>query len=187
MAKIINEENPMMNGTSGSIGNLTFMTRNGQTISWPKRGPNKKPPTEEQVAVQVKFERFAAYAQEAIADPEKKLLYAKAAKKGQSAFNAAFRDAARPPRVSEIDTRQYRGLVGGVIRFLVKDVVRVESVKVKILSEAGAELEQGDAVSGIGNYWKYTATVANPAMLGSRVLVTATDLPGNITEAEFEI
>jgi hypothetical protein len=187
VAKVINEENPMMNGMSGSIGNLTFMTRYGQTISWPKRGPNKKAPTEEQVAVQLKFERFAAYAQEVVADPEKKLLYAKAAKKGQTAFNAAFRDAARPPRVSEIDTRKYRGLVGDVIKFLVRDVVRVESVKVKILSAAGAELEQGDAVSGVGNYWNYTATVANPAVLGTRVLVTATDLPGNVTEVEFEI
>lgn len=187
MAKVINEVNPMMKGMSGSIGNLTFMTRDGQTISWPKRGPNKKAPTEEQVAVQLKFEQFAAYAQEAIADPETKLLYAKAAKKGQTAFNAAFRDAARAPRIPGIDTRMYRGLVGDVIKFLVKDVVRVESVKVTILSAAGVELEKGDAVSGVGNYWKYIATVANPEVFGTRVQVTATDLPGNVTKAEFEI
>ena len=187
MAKVINEENPMMNGMSGTIGNLTFMTRDGQTISWPKRGPNKKAPTEEQVAVQVKFERFAAYAQEAIADPEKKQLYAKAAKKGQTAFHAAFRDAARAPRIPEIDTRKYSGLVGDVLKFLVKDVVTVESVKVAILSAAGAELEKGDAVLGVANYWNYTATVANPELPGTRVQVTATDLPGNVTKAEFVI
>ncbi|UPK71801.1 hypothetical protein [Chitinophaga filiformis] len=187
MAKIINQENPMMNGVTGTIGNLTFATRKGQTISFPKRGPNKKPPTEEQVAVQLNFERFAAYAQEAVADPVTKLMYAKAAKKGQTAFNVAFRDAARPPRIPQIDTRKYRGLVNDVIKFLVKDVVPVESVTVRILSAAGAELEQGDAARSTGNYWSYKATVANPAVFGTRVLVTATDLPGNVTEAEFVI
>jgi len=114
----------------------------------------------------------------------KKLRYQKAATGGQTAFNAAFQDAARPPRILEINMGQYRGLVGNVIRFRVKDVVRVESVKVTILSAAGAELEQGDAVPDVGNYWKYTATAANAAVLGTRILITATDLPGNVTETE---
>ena len=188
MAHINNQRNPMMNGMSGSIGNLTFSLRKDKTVSSPKRGPNKKPPTEEQLAVQLKFERFSAYAQGAITDPVKKLLYAKAATGGQTAFNVAFLDAARPPRVLEIDIRKYKGLVGDTIKLMVKDVVRVESVKVTILSAAGVELEQGDAVPDTGiSYWKYTATTANPALPGTRILITATDLPGNTTDEELVI
>lgn len=173
-----------MEGTSGTIGNVTFSVRKGKTVSGPRRGPSKKPATENQVAVQIKFERFLAYAQEAMSDPIKKLLYADAAKGGQTAYNAAFQDAARPPRILEINTSQYNGLVGDVIKLLVKDVVTVESVKVRILSAAGAELERGNAVVGKGNFWNYTATAANAALPGTRILVTATDLPGNITNAE---
>lgn len=178
------KQNKMMEGTSGTIGNVTFSVRKNKTVSGPKRGPNTKPLTEEQLAVQLNFERFVAYAQEAISDPAKKLLYEKAATGGQTAYNAAFQDAARPPRIPEINTSKYKGLVGNVIVALVKDVVRVESVKVRILSAAGAELEQGDAVPGTGNYWKYTATAANAALPGTRIVITATDLPGNVTERE---
>lgn len=179
------KDNNMMDGMSGTIGKLTFRVRKNKTISGNRRGRNTKPPTAEQLEVQLKFERFSAYAQEAITDPVKKLLYQKGAKGGQTAFNAAFRDAAMPPRILEIDNKfAYKGLVGDIITLLVKDVIRVSSVSVTILSAAGAELEQGDAVPGKGNYWSYTVTTANPALPGTRILVTATDLPGNITDAE---
>jgi len=178
------KKNQMMQGMSGSIGNVTFRVRENKTVSGPRPSTSKKPPTEEQLAVQLKFERFAAYAQKAIANPATKAMYAAAAKPGQTAFNAAFQDAVRPPSILDIDTRYYKGIAGNEISFRVKDVVRVESVKVTILSAAGAELEQGDAVPDVGNYWKYTATAANAAVLGARILITATDLPGNVTEIE---
>ncbi|MCF6402634.1 hypothetical protein L3C95_11210 [Chitinophaga filiformis] len=174
----------MMEGTSGTIGNVTFSVRKNKTVSGPRRGPNTKPPTEEQLAVQLNFERYSAYAQKAIGNPATKAMYAAAAKPGQTAFNAAFQDAVRPPRILDIDTRKYKGVAGNEISFRVKDVVRVESVNVTILSAAGAELEQGDAVPDIGNYWKYTTSAANAALPGTRILITATDLPGNVTEVE---
>ncbi len=181
------KDNNMMEGMSGTVGKLLFTVRKDKTISSPKRGPNTKPPTAEQQAVQLNFERFSAYAQEAITDPVTKLLYQKGAKRGQTAFNAAFSDAATPPKILDIDyDLSYKGLVGDVFKLLVKDVVRVRSVKVRILSAAGAELEQGDAVpnADTGNFWKYTVTTANPVLPGSRILITATDLPGNVTNAE---
>lgn len=179
------KDNNMMDGMSGTIGKLTFRVRKDKTVSSARRGRNSKPPTEEQLEVQLNFERFSAYAQEAITDPVTRLLYEKGAKRGQTAFNAAFRDAAIPPKILEIDKGlSYKGVVGDVITLLVKNVVRVRSVKVTILSAAGTELEQGDAVPGTGNYWKYTVTTANPALPGTRILITATDLPGNVTDAE---
>lgn len=178
------KRNKMMEGTSGSIGNVTFSVRKNKTVSGPRPTPSSKPPTEEQLAVQLKFERFAAYAQKAIAKPATKALYAAAAKPGQTAFNAAFQDAVKPPVISEIDTRAYKGLVGDEISFRVKDVIRPESVRVSILSAAGAELERGEAVLDIGKYWKYVATAVNATVPGTRILITATDLPGNVTEKE---
>lgn len=178
------KDNNMMDGMSGTIGKLTFSVRKNKTVSSPRRGRNTKPPTEEQLAVQLRFERFSAYAMKAIADPVKRLLYEKGAKGGQTAFNAAFRDAALPPKILEIDTGQYKGVVGNVITLLVKDIIPVSSVTVTILSAAGTELEHGDAIFGVANYWNYTVTTANPALPGTRILITATDLPGNITNAE---
>lgn len=178
------KDNNMMDGMSGTIGKMTLRVRKGKTVSGVKPGRNAKPPTEEQLQVQLKFERCSAYALKAISDPVKKLLYQKAATGGQTAYNAAFRDAAQPPKIRDIDTGSYNGLAGSIITLLVKDVITVSSVKVRILSAAGTDLEQGEAVLDIGNYWNYTVTTANPTLPGTRILVTATDLPGNITDAE---
>lgn len=183
------KQNIIMDGTAGTMGKkLTFRVRKGKTVSSVKRGPNTTSPTEEQLVVQQKFERYSIYAQEAITDPVKKLMYAEAVTGGQTAFNAAFQDAARPPKITDVITDKYNGIVGDVIKIIAKDVVRVESVKVTILSAGGATLEQGDAVPGAGNsQWNYITTIANPALPGTRIQIRATDLPGNKTDEELVI
>ncbi|SHN43898.1 hypothetical protein [Chitinophaga sp. CF418] len=179
------KQNMFMDGVSGSIEGMTLRVRKGKTVITAHCGPVKTPPTDQQLVARGKFEDATAYAKEAMTDPEKKLMYAAVAKKNQTAYNAAFQDAAKAPKIVLIDTEKYRGEEGNVITIAVRDIVRAESVKVRILSASGTELEQGDAVAGKGiSGWHYTSVAVNPALRGTHILITATDLPGNITEAE---
>jgi len=60
------------------------------------------------------------------------------------------------------------------------DDVQVTQVKVSILDDTGAVLEEGEAVQDGDSWWSYVTTAA--AGSGARVLVTARDLPGNVVE-----
>ncbi|MCF6403050.1 hypothetical protein L3C95_09210 [Chitinophaga filiformis] len=179
------KENIFMDGVSGSISQMTLRVRRGKTVVTAKCGPVVTPPTNQQLVAREKFEDATAYANEVMNDPVKRLMYTAVAKKGQTAHNAAFQDAAKAPKVILIDTETYRGNEGDIITIAVRDIVRVASVKVHILSAAGTELEQGYAAPDKGiAYWHYTAAAANEILRGTHILITATDLPGNVTEAE---
>ncbi len=179
------KQNIFMDGVSGTIEGMTLRVRKGKTVVTARCGPVKTPPTNQQLAAREKFEDATAYANEVMTDPVKRLMYTAVAKKWQTAHNTAFQDAAKPPKIVLVDTEKYKGEEGDIITIAVKDVVRVASVKVRILSVSGTELEQGDAVPGKGiSYWHYTTAAVNPALRGTRILIMATDLPGNVTEAE---
>lgn len=181
------KDNIFTSGISGTVGRkMTLRVRKGKTIVSVKRGPNTVPPTEEQLVVRDKFIDAAVYAKNAILDPVTKAAYAKAAKKGQTAFNAAFSDASQPPKITKIDTSGYKGIIGDSIVIKAYDVLPPVSVKVSVLSQAGAEIESGNAVSD-KHYWIYTATAANAALPGTRIVVEATDRPGNKSTEEVII
>ena len=61
----------------------------------------------------------------------------------------------------------------------VMDDVKVAQVNVVITDGTGAVLEQGAAVQSDNRWWNYTTTAT--AQDGARVIVTARDLPGNIS------
>lgn len=175
------KDNIFTSGVSGTIGKkMTLRIRKGKTIVGVKRGPNSLPPTEEQLAVQNKFTDAATFAKNAIQDPVLKAAYQKAAKGGQSAYNAALRDAALPPVIKLIDTSAYKGQTGDIITINAQDVLPPVGLKVTVLSQAGVELENGDALpDDHKRYWKYTVTAANAALTGTVIRVEATDIPGN--------
>ena len=106
------------------------------------------------------------------------------AKGGQTAYNVALRDAMSPPVIDGVDISGYKGTVGDLISVKARDVITPASVKITILSATGVVLEQGDAVIKTNDrrFWIYTVTAANAALTGTRVVATATDLPGNEAE-----
>lgn len=177
-------------GASGTVGDMmNFRVRKGKTVIAVKRGPNTKPPTEEQQETNERFIVASLYAQYAMKDPAIKALYQKAAKGGQTAYNVALRDAMNPPVVDDLDISGYKGTVGDLIAIKARDVITPKSVTVVISSQTGTVLEQGNAVINTKDrrFWIYTVTAANAALTGTRVAVTATDLPGNITRKESTI
>jgi len=187
----INKNNFFLQGISGTIGkSMTLRQYRGKTIVSEKSKGNTLPPTAEQLAAREKFEDAADFAVDVLNDPMKKAAYNEAAiKLGMSAYALALKDAHSFPEVRRIVTAKYKGLVGDVITIKAKDVFTLDSVKVEIRSAANVLLEEGQAVAvgGTSKGWIYTATVANPAVTGTRVTVIATDMPGNETTREFTI
>ncbi|PSL28098.1 hypothetical protein CLV42_10817 [Chitinophaga ginsengisoli] len=94
-----------------------------------------------------------------------------------------------PPVIDGVDISGYKGTVGDLIAVKARDVITPASVKVVIFSQAGTVLDQGDAVINTRDrrFWMYTVTAANAALTGTRVVVTATDLPSNTTKKESTI
>jgi hypothetical protein len=187
MAKTPN--NMFMTGLSGTIGRqLTLTQKAGDTIAGKKRGASKIPPTSDQLVIQERFTNAIQYAQAAILDPVKKALYTASAKRNQSAFNVAVKDAFNPPEIKSITTTNYHGQPGDIIVIHVQNATKLFNVHVSIYTQAGVLVEEGNAVLPVSERdWKYTATTQNPALLDSLVRVRATDLPGNETVKESEV
>ena len=97
------------------------------------------------------------------------------------------------PRVSPVPLKSinkdsYHGAVGDTITIDATYDFKVATVSISIHNAAGALVEQGDAVLPVDKPdWLYTATQANPALAGSKITATATDLPGNTGSLEVTL
>jgi hypothetical protein len=180
MAKSRN--NVITYGLSGKIGDiLIFRQRDGQTIV--AKVPNQsKTLSEEQIKVRKRFQRATIYAKGAIADPELKELYEAEAKKqkGMTAYNVAVADFYHGPDIEVVDLSSYSGTIGDEIRVIAHDNFAVKSVHVKITNADGSLVKEGYAVNSAGNIWIYTASANNESLDGDKIVVTASDIPGNI-------
>ncbi len=179
--------NVLTHGLSGLVGDMiVFRQRANKTIVCGKPRPSSKPPTTKALAIRDKFKRASIYALSVMDNPTLKAEYQQTAKLGQSAYNMAFSDYQKAPEIyQDIDLEAYTGVIGETIDISAIDDFRVESVHVKVASAGGMTIEQGQAVqSPNGLDWVYTFTAANSEVPGSKLIITATDLPGNKTLLE---
>jgi hypothetical protein len=94
----------------------------------------------------------------------------------------------RAPKVSIIDALNYKGEVGQQILIVATDDFKVVSVKVSIANGTGELIETGNAVlheNGID--WVYTATTVNDQLAGTKITVTAVDIPNNSGSLEVTL
>lgn len=97
-----------------------------------------------------------------------------------NACNIIVADFFSAPNIKEVDMSEYKGVVSDPIRIRVTDNFKVKAVTVEIYSNMGTLIEQDDAVIQPGNpYWIYMAKVSNPNIGGNKIIIKATDLPGN--------
>jgi hypothetical protein len=99
----------------------------------------------------------------------------------------AVADYLNAPDIRTVDLSKYTGTEGDEIRIEVSDDFAVKSVYVQINNDDGSLVEEGNAVNSAGHLWIYTATQNNECLTGDRILITASDLPGNITADERNI
>lgn len=175
-------DNLILKDSSGSLGKMVTITRkrSGTILLGKHRGESTTPPTEKQLEVQNRFKNAIVYGKAVMNNPELKAQYEAAAKKDQSAYNVAVRDAFKPPEITGINTGLYTGEIGSKITVRAIDDFKVASVRVKITNAAGAVVEQGEAVQqSNGLDWVYVVTVVNDEVQGSRIVASAADLPAN--------
>jgi hypothetical protein len=64
----------------------------------------------------------------------------------------------------------------------------VESVKLIIKDSTDSTIEEGLAIlSANGVDWIYTATAVHPGLAGTKLIISASDIPGNITRQEVTL
>jgi hypothetical protein len=184
MAK--SQKNVVTYGLSGKIGDiLVFRQRDGKTIV-SKMPEQSKTASEKQQKQRKRFQKATIYAKVATDDPETKEQYAAKAKKskGITAYNIAVADFFNAPDIETVDLSAYTGMEGDEIRIIASDDFAVKSVHVQINDADGSPVEAGEAVNRMGNLWIYTATQRNESLVGNKIVVFASDLPGNITTEE---
>jgi hypothetical protein len=186
MAKQSN--NVVTHGISGKIGDLlVFRVRDGKTVV-SKVPQKRKFDSEKQKGQQRKFQRAVLYARSSFADPETAEAYKKAAKKGQTGYNVAVADFFHAPDIQNVDVSGYTGQPGDIIRIEVSDNFMVKEVNVSITNADGSLVEEGAATPDAAGYlWIYTATAANSSLEGDRIEISASDLPGNVSQDSVNI
>jgi hypothetical protein len=176
-------------GLSGKIGDLlVFRQVNGQTIV-SKMPEQSKTLSEKQIAHRKRFQQAVFYSQKALDAPETGELYKAAAKKskGKRPDNIAVADFFNAPDIQNVDLSGYTGAAGEQILIEVSDDFAVKTVTVNITNADGSLVEEGEAVKSSGNEWIYTTTQNNECLCGDKIVVSASDLPGNIDVKDLKI
>ncbi|MEJ6980034.1 hypothetical protein WG906_06210 [Pedobacter sp. P351] len=181
------KNNDLVKGASGRIGDqLVYRQRGGKTIIAKRPRPKIKPDTISQITTRELFYNAVLYAKTVIADEATKAIYQAKTQGNQTAYNLAVSDFCKAPEIRLCDSSDYTGLMGQVIRIRATDDFKVESVRLEIKDSSDAAIEEGEAVLGTnGVDWIYNTTAANPLLEGTKLIVSAADIPGNVTKKEF--
>ena len=95
----------------------------------------------------------------------------------KSAYLAALTDYLTLPEIGSVFTDAYRGTVGDLINIKPKVAFKITEIEVSILRADGSVIESGKAVPSELK-WRYAATVANPQVAGSKIVLLARDRRG---------
>ena len=179
-------KNLILYGVSGKIGDqIVIRQRGGETIITQAPGKRTGEPTEAQKKHQEQFQQAIIYGKAAIADEATKEEYQEKAEGMKTAFNVAVADFLHAPQIDEIDVTNYAGNKGDTIRVRATDDFKVVQVHIEIYNSDGSLVEEGDAVQQEnGLDWIYTCTVDNTDTSGDKIVVKASDKPGNIATGE---
>lgn len=180
-------KNLVTKGLSGKLGDTLVFRKLGDKTVVSTVPTTSKEPTEAQKAQRERFQMAVLYAKGQMSDPEAKAAYEAEAKgAGQpNAYNIAVADFFNAPDIEEVDLSGYTGAVGSTIKVRAIDDFKVEAVRIEIYNPDGSAVESGNAVKQAnGMDWVYTATAVNADLSGDRIVIKASDKPGNITEKE---
>jgi hypothetical protein len=153
--------NPITKGLSGSLGRIVFRQLRNKTILANKPAQIKKQ-SEQQRKNRTRFKAATYWAKAIMLDPEKKAYYWRKAKKLElpNAYTAAVCDYMRKGEIREIDTRQYKGKAGDVIRIKVnKKDFSIHKVEAMLLDADGKVIEGALAIKKDDSTFFYKTTV----------------------------
>lgn len=181
--------NALIDGLSGKIGkNVVMRQREGRTFLT-SRAKGSGTVSKKQRTQRERFQKAVDFGKSAIQTPALKAEYEAIAKKQSfiSPYTAAVTDYLTAPKIGKVDTTDYKGLAGNKVVVFGTSDYKFISVNIIIQQPDGTIVENGEATStGIRLEWTYVATQNAPVLDGLKVIVTATDRPGNtITKEVF--
>ncbi|WP_411273177.1 hypothetical protein [Daejeonella sp.] len=179
-------ENDLLEGSSGKFGKkLVYRRRGDKTIIARRPYKRRDANTPRQQEIRETFAEGILYAKTVIADEAIKAVYQAKVKGYQTAFNLALSDFCKAPQITKHNVSEYSGQAGDKISIRVVDDFKVEWVKLVIKDCADSTIEEGLAIlSANGADWIYTATAENATLPGTKLIMSAADMPGNVTTEE---
>ena len=179
------DDNVLTHGLRGKVGDLlVFRIVDGKTIVAKKPSTVNRTSSPKQLEVQDHFQEAVIYGKTVMVTPELKAMYETSVPEGKSVYQVALADFLNAPKIKTIDVSKYTGEVGSIINIRVTDDFMVKNVDVAINNSDGSVVEQGQAVRAAnGVDWIYTATIRNESVAGDKIIIHASDLPGNISNS----
>ena len=104
----------------------------------------------------------------------------------KTAYLAAVTDYLTQPEIGKVATVLYTGRPGDMINISSKSPYKITEIDVTILAPDGTVLETGKAQQNFQRF-RYIATVANPSVAGSTVVLRARDRQGKELTTEVEL
>ena len=181
----ISYDNTITKHYHGMMGSIVFRCIGEKSIMSKRPDCSKVVRSAAQRANEKRFAAATIYGKKVLSDPKLREYYRKKRKEHQSIWNAAISDFMSRPKVDVIDLKGYKGQPGNSISISACDRLKLESISVVILNDMGQVIESGPAFarpSSENMEWDYIATVMNPFLKGSRVVVRVSDLPGNVVQ-----
>ena len=182
------KENVLTHGMSGKIGDIiVFRNVNGNTIVAKAPAKSKSKASEKQLLQRERFLEAAIYSKSVQLDPELKALYESSLIEGKTVYIMAMTDFLNSPTIKNVEINNYSGSGGSTIAMRVTDDFMVKQVEVTITNLSGGTLEQGNAaLQPNGLDWHYITTSDSTGEVG-KIIITATDNPGNISRKEITL
>ncbi|HEY4787282.1 MAG TPA: hypothetical protein VIH57_14585 [Bacteroidales bacterium] len=173
----------------GKVGDLlVFRMKGNKTYVSTAPEDKERVPSVAQKAQTKRFQEAIIYGKGVIADPTLKNAYQLSANGNQTAFNVAVADFLHAPQIDEVDVSKYTGKAGDIIRVRATDDFKVAQVQISIYNSDNTLVEEGLAKQQTNPLdWVYTITVNNPETQGDKIVIRASDLPGNLTQSERAI
>jgi hypothetical protein len=168
-------------GSSGKIGDLLIFRQVGSEIIVSKVPVPSKTVTKKQAANQKHFQQAMLYARSVVESSETGELYKAVVKKRRTPINVAIDDFVNAQDIENIVLTEYSGSEGNRIRITVSDDFAVKSATVRITNIDSSLVE---AVLSAGGMWTYTATQDYENLAGDKIVITASDLSGNVVSDE---
>ncbi|NJK94303.1 MAG: hypothetical protein HC905_04585 [Bacteroidales bacterium] len=184
------DDNVLTHGLRGKIGDLLVyrILKNGKTIVAKTPSTANRTQSEKQKQQVEHFQEAVIYGKTVKVTPELRELYETSIPVGKSVYQVALADFLKAPKISKIDVTNYTGEVGSILRIHAIDDFKVKEVSVTIRNSDGSLVESGKAVLELnGVTWLYTATQNNTDLDGDKIIVRASDIPGNIGEEELDL
>lgn len=179
--------NSISSGASGSfMDQVVLRTSKDGTQTLAKVPAQKTGPVHPKMQENMdRFQQAADYANAVKRVPQWKNRYEEVLGFGVNVYKAAMKDFLTPPTVGPVNNVDYTGSPGGELMVVIKDDVKVKSAGFELFTANGDLIESSPAEERDQDSWWYVATQPNATLTGTKLVVTAKDLPGNVTVKEM--